>query len=39
MMFDRDTDMLNGQFGQNSPIVRELKDSTELVIDLEKPTG
>jgi hypothetical protein len=35
-IFDRDTDMLKGQYGQNSPIVREIKDSTELVIDLDK---
>jgi hypothetical protein len=38
-MFDRDTDMLKGQYGQNSPLVREIKDSTELVIDLDKPSA
>jgi hypothetical protein len=38
-LFDRDTDMLNGQFGGNSPIVREIKDSTEVAIELDKPTG
>ena len=38
-MFERDTDMLDGKFGDNSPILREIKDSTELAIDLDKPTG
>jgi len=38
-LFDRDTDMLKGQFGANSPIVREIKDSTEVAIDIDKPTG
>ena len=38
-LFDRDTDMLKGQFGAKSPIVLEIKDSTEVTIDLDKPTG
>jgi hypothetical protein len=37
-LFDRDTDMLKGQFGPNSPIVREVKTSEELVIDLDRRT-
>jgi len=36
-VFERDTDMLNGQFGENSLIVVEIKDSTELAIDIDKP--
>jgi hypothetical protein len=35
-LFDRDTDFLNGQFGEHSPIVVEIKDSTELAIELDK---
>jgi hypothetical protein len=35
-LFDRDTDMLKGQFGEDSRIVREIRDSTEVVIDLDK---
>jgi hypothetical protein len=38
MLFDRDTDLLKGQFGENSPIMREIKDASELTIDLDKPT-
>ena len=38
-LFDRDTDVLKGQFGAKSPIVLEIKDSTEVTIDLDKPTG
>ena len=38
-LFERDTDMLNGKYDGTSPIMCEIKDSTELVIDLDKPTG
>jgi hypothetical protein len=38
-VFERDTDMLKGQFSENSPIVVEIKDSTEVVIDLDKAKG
>jgi hypothetical protein len=37
---DRETDMLNDKFGMStSPIVREITKSTDLEIDLDKPTG
>jgi len=36
--FDRDTDLLKGRFGEESPIVREIKVSGDLIIDLDKPT-
>jgi hypothetical protein len=35
-LFDRDTDMLNGDFGEKSPIVVEIKDSAPVEIDLDK---
>jgi hypothetical protein len=35
-LFERDTDMLEGRFGDNSPIVTEIKDSNEVTIDLGK---
>jgi hypothetical protein len=38
-LFERDTDMLKGQFSEKSPIVCEIKDSTEVAIDLDKPNG
>lgn len=35
-----DKDLLDGAFGpDNSPIIRDLKSSTYLEIDLDKPTG
>ena len=35
----RETDFLDGKFSvEKSPIVREIKGSTDLVIDLDKPT-
>lgn len=36
-LFERDTDMLNGQYGDRSQIICEIKDSSEVVIDLDKP--
>jgi hypothetical protein len=37
---DRETDMLKGRFGMaHSPIIREIKTSCELVIDLDRPEG
>ena len=39
-LLDRETDMLNDKFGMStSPIVREITKSTDLEIDLDKPTG
>jgi hypothetical protein len=35
-LFERDTDLLDGQYGEKSPIVVEIKDSTELAIELDK---
>jgi len=37
---DRETDMLKSRFGvQHSPIVREVKTSGELIIDIDRPEG
>jgi hypothetical protein len=36
MPFERDTDMLKGQFGDDSQIVVDIKDSTEVTIDIDK---
>jgi hypothetical protein len=36
-LFERDTDMLKGQFSEQSKIVCEIKDSSEVAIDLDKP--
>lgn len=36
--FDRDTDMLKGRFGINTPIIRDLKESGPLSIDLDNPS-
>jgi hypothetical protein len=38
VVVDREKDYLNGRFGpENSPIVRELKSSCDVAIDLDKP--
>jgi hypothetical protein len=37
---DRDTDFFRGQFGPgSSPVIREIKGSGDLVIDLDRPTA
>jgi len=37
---DRESDMLKGRFGlAHSPIIREVKTSGELIIDLDRPEG
>lgn len=37
---DRDTDLLKNLYGpETSPIVREVQSSSEMVIDLDRPTG
>src|SRR5262249_38977381 len=35
-VFDRDTDMLKDLFGEKSPIMVEIKDSTAVEVDLGK---
>jgi hypothetical protein len=38
-IFERDTDMLQGRYSEGSPIVVEIKDSSEVAIDLDNPKG
>jgi hypothetical protein len=39
-LFERDTDMLDGRYSDKAKIICEVKDSAEIVIDLDKaPTG
>jgi hypothetical protein len=38
-VFDRDTDMLKGRYGESSPIVVEIKDSSEVAVDLDNANG
>jgi hypothetical protein len=38
-LFDRDTDTLDGKYGQYSPFVFDVDGKTEMTIDLDKPGG